>query len=182
MMLRYASDISRYLSERGYISNAETSLYSYALTNLIYHAMTFIPIIIVCLLTHEMLQSICLLIPFLAIRRYSGGLHFASARRCILFSWFVILATIRLVTLIDNSAILATVSLVACIYTCFKSPVISPARITDEQDHVFYRLRARQLCIVNYLLYLSFSILGIHQIAVCLATGQILVSLSQCIK
>ena len=68
-----------------------------------------------------------------------------------------------------------------CIFTCFKSPIISANRIVNDHERIFFRKKAIQLCLINYVIYILLSYTRVNQVAICLAIAQILIAVSMCI-
>ena len=181
-----AKRITEWLIERGAIRSEDEELYIFAICNTF---LTFVPMISVMFLAYIMgslVEGITLVIPFLTIRKFSGGFHFDSAIKCMITTValliLLLLFTIRitLITVFDISILLAGISL------SINSPIDSEARRLDEEEKAHFKKTACIISVIYISIYFTLRAVNVisgyslpMRIAKSIASGMILGALLQ---
>ena len=119
-------------------------------------------------------KALLLILPFMTIRKFSGGFHAKTARVCLIISCTLLSGFMYLAIHISTCLALYIVLALASISLMINSPIVSPQRpaTLDEQKHF------RNVVIAAMILYNSIILLlsctGFSHWAVCLALGLIL--------
>ena len=184
--MKIAKRITKWLIKKGAISRNDEELYVFALCNTFLTLVPLLSVLAVAYLMNSILEGISLVIPFLIIRKFSGGFHFNSAVICITVSIFLLISLlffsikIALLPVFDAGILLSGLSLSR------NSPIDSEARMLDEEEKKHFKKATHIISIIFVTLYLSLRILSILytmpiiiRIARSLSTGMIFAALLQ---
>lgn len=183
MIDKLSAGIAKWLLHAGAISPDEQELYRYATYSLLF---SLIPVGIVIILGSSfgmMVEGIFLILPFMLIRKYSGGFHLKSPRVC-----FVISVTLLTVFLLGIRYILSTGTtsmffhlsvFLASTQLFIASPIDSEVRQLTEKEHTVFRKIARILVCSIFCLYLIISLAGVHRFVAPIGGGIMLTALLQ---
>lgn len=162
MIKKMAMAISDWLIKSHVINSNDESLYFYAAYSLLFGMLPVFLAILYGVIMGMLMESILMIIPFMLIRKFSGGFHLISPKTCFFASSTIIvisLIAIRLVLRCDNQIPVSVVVAVstAIIFIC--SPIDSDARKLSSRELKVFGAVARFLAIlfasVYYLLLLS---------------------------
>lgn len=118
MISKKVSNIVCWLIKNGAIDKDEYELYEYAIYSLLLLWTPMIIAIVFGIIMNEILKGVIMIIPFMLIRKYSGGYHAKSIRVCLTISsilmctFFIILKNIQ-------------VSIAFNVITCFSALIIA---------------------------------------------------------
>lgn len=174
MMKKSTETATYWLIECGVIKKEEEELYRYAIHNFI---LSFAPLLMatifgICLGCVK--QSIVMVIPYMEIRRYSGGYHTKHLWTCMLCSSLLLLLCILFsLTAIYNRQLLigttlASISLGIC------SPLEHENRILSRREVVCYKKATVTLTILFFVSSLLFRFMRMEMYAVCISVGVML--------
>lgn len=119
------------------ISSDERELYAYAvhcLFSLIY-PIAFASV--VGIISGMIMESIVMIIPFMIIRKFSGGYHADSFGKCLIISSIVIAGALLIGKNIYNGATLNAFYIAASILLIIFSPIDSINKRLDDDDKMF---------------------------------------------
>lgn len=119
-------------------------------------------------------QSIVLILPFLLIRKFSGGVHAKHAIVCFICSCLLLLLCIELSGHIEGGSTLAAVTAAAMVSLFLFSPVDSKNRRLDEDEKRRYRVVTGILTTAFGLLAAVLFFCGWENASVCISLGIIL--------
>lgn len=182
MINRISSHTANWLVNQGIISTDDQSLFTYAMYCLFLGLSPVFIILSLGTVSGMLHEGILLIIPFMAIRKFSGGYHLKSAKWCFILSVITLSLALFCINKITEGqyyvfltyAVLFSVLILYCF-----SPIDSDARkLSKKEKHVF-QLIARIISTVIFLLYLLFLFYGLNSICSALGMGIIMSALLQ---
>lgn len=182
MIHKISSAVSEWLEKEGSISIQERKIYSYAVYSIVFGMIPFFLSILLGCLLGMVFEGIMLIIPFMLIRKFSGGFHLDSTRKCIAFSGIILTLSFCITKYISftNQTLLLKPFVWAstcCLFVC--SPIDSDARkLKPVEIRLFGRI-ARIISASMLAIYLVFDYLEVNKISVPIGIGMILASLLQ---
>lgn len=174
--------ISRWLEKEGAISSERHALFAYATYSLIFGML---PVLIISFwgIVFGMLQEgLLLILPFMAIRKFSGGLHMKSAKHCIFFSTILLLAAlgmIRLIICANQCTMFTVLVVISVLCICSFSPLDNKTRRLTPIEKKTFRIIARLISVIAMLLYLILQATELVSIAVPIGVGILITALLQ---
>ena len=90
-MIRLSSVIAKWLQTSGAISASDLKLYSYGIYTFLLSVFPVAAAVIVGLFVNMVPQSVVMILPFILLRKFSGGFHLKSSVACT-FSSFALLS------------------------------------------------------------------------------------------
>lgn len=175
MIGKCAYMVSDWLLSREVIQKEDQELYEYAVYSLLITIAPLAMSIIFGIIMGVFWQSIVLMIPFMTIRKYSGGYHAKKASVCFAISCLVLFCFISVSAYVEyNSSVAFILILVSVISLIVNSPIDSENRRLSEIE----KRRYKRIVMVQTLVYLSI-FLGLCVInqpiyALCISIGMIL--------
>ncbi|MBQ3544240.1 MAG: accessory gene regulator B family protein [Lachnospiraceae bacterium] len=127
MISKKISNIVYWLIRNGAIDEQEYELYEYAIYCLLLLCAPMIMAVVFGIIMNETLKGVIMIIPFMMIRKYSGGYHAKSIRVCLTISsilmctFFIILKNIQ-------------VSIALNVITCFSALIIAIFSPIDSEN------------------------------------------------
>lgn len=177
MIDKLSACIVNWLKREGSVTESETEIYLYAAYSLIWGLLPFVIVAAWGILFDALRESILLILPFMLIRKFSGGYHLSKSGICFATSSMLLGVTVWGIKTI-NSTVIATeltiTAILAVICICIFSPVDSDARrLTAKEIRVFGNT-ARAIAIIMLIAYLILVVLGRYEIAFPVGAGIIL--------
>lgn len=174
-MITYLSKIlSAWLIQCRVIDETDKELYAYAAHSLIISAFPIIITSIFGLIMEKFVESIILIIPFIAIRKYSGGYHTKSLHTCLISSCCLIIICISATSFIKRSVTTDIVVLCSIISLIIFSPIDHENRKLDEYEKKKYKKTSSIIAILFGIIYLLLALFKADKYAVCISIGLIL--------
>lgn len=182
MIDKLSDGIVKWLSKEGAIAENERTLFSYAVYSLLF-GMAPIAITIVLGLLFDMLaEGFLMILPFMLIRKFSGGYHLGSAKVCCVLSTTLLLAAFLLMKMFlffSGSYALLFLVLVASLCIVLLSPIDSDARKLSHKEIRVFKTVARLLAVVFCVVYIVLVILDKEAIAIPVGVGITIVAFLQ---
>lgn len=166
--------VACWLIECGAVKEEEQELYCYAVYSFLLSVSPLLLAAVFGLCLGCLKQSIVIVIPFMVIRKFSGGYHAKRLRTCLLCSGFLLLLCILFsrAAVCDRRlwmiAILSGISLWVC------SPLENENRILDSEEKSRYKRITAVFTAGFLLLGILLHFVGFHSYSVCVFTGIIL--------
>lgn len=157
MISKAASTISEWLLSSGAISEKDRSLYEYAAYSFIFSLVPLVIVAIIGSILGMLAEGIILILPFMFIRKFSGGYHLKSSRICFVTSTLVIILFLLLVEYIISENLINYFApfVIACtIQIYIISPIGSDARQLSLQELLVFRKIARIIVIAIACIFL----------------------------
>lgn len=171
--------IVEWLILRNAIGNKEAELYLYGINSMLALVSPFILALGFGFIFEALQESVLVVLPFMILRKYSGGYHAKYLWQCILQSILIIgfgVFTASKAQNIDKLYLFVGGSIFSLIYF---SPIDSKKRKLDDYEKKKYK------CIVSILgffwgiIYLILILIGFTSFASCLGIGIILAAMMQ---
>lgn len=130
------------------IKDDERELYEYALYSIVLLlSPAFISIAIGCIMGIP-INGVLMVIPFLFLRKFSGGFHAKHACTCFVGSSILVTVFLWISTKINSGLLLYMVTAISVVGLCIFSPIQSDNRIIEENEkHTYRKIVMRQLAI-----------------------------------
>lgn len=182
MMHRISRIISKWLLSAGAISSNDQEIYEYAVYSVLFSLIPLILVFIIGSFLGMAIEGILFLLPFLLIRKFSGGFHLKSSVVCFVSSISVLTIFLLIIReLISRQSIfpfslfvIGAVILLICL-----SPIDSEERRLSIKERVVFKKIAVVLSVMIAILYFIFSVCNLLSIAIPLGAGLILSALLQ---
>lgn len=184
--MNMAKKIAGWLCRSGAIREDEEELYIFAICNTFLTLVPLVSVLLIAYMMDSLPEGLALVIPFLTIRKFSGGFHFDSAVKCMITSilllvmLLIISLKITLLPVFDAGILLAGISV------SVNSPIDSEARRLDDEEIRRFKRTAGIISLVFILIYLMMRILSailnmpvLIRIERCLSSGMMLAAILQ---
>ena len=149
--------IAKWLAREGVIVEEEQNLFSYAAYSLFFGLLPVIISIALGAVFGILYESILLLLPFMLLRKFSGGFHFDSAKLCIVCSIALIALALGAIKWLLSGISLTPIAvcvLLSAISLWINSPIESLARKLSANEKVLFRNISRVLIVIVFLTFL----------------------------
>lgn len=174
MISGFIGNISAWLIKHNAIESEDRELYEYAIYSFI---ITFSPLFLVLLISSiigKLLEGIVIIIPFMVLRKFSGGFHAKKAGTCFISSCILLFLCINAASYIICNYVLKILTLGAAISLCILSPVDSENRRLTDTEKVVYKKTTRFIVIFFIAVFILLLIAEKEEYAICIAIGLIL--------
>lgn len=171
--------IVQWLLNNDEIQERDKILYMYALNSI---KATVIPLIlafVMCVMLRIPLANMLLVIPFMIIRKYSGGYHAGTIYQCLVLSCIVLAISFAIAVSIRFSIGLNIALILSIIIIWMISPIDSDNKRLNAEEKKNMACKTRGItCGICGAIYLTW-LLGKEQLAIDLTIGLILVAALQ---
>ena len=181
--MQYLSkQLSKWLLKSGAISDSELELYEYAIFTFL---LTFFPITLsffIGTILGKPIESLFLIVPFVFLRKFSGGYHLSSPIKCFLTSTaLLVISQLTVNTIISNHNyfVFAIVQVLAILTVYTLSPIDSEQRKLNDKEISLFRKIARIILLAIITLEILFFIFHKANLGIRLGFGIILVAALQ---
>ena len=152
-----SAGVAKWLAHEGVIAEKEQHLFSYAVYSLFLGLLPIIISIALGAILGVLYESFLLLLPFMLLRKFSGGFHFNSARICIICSTALIALALGIVKLLLSG--IAFIPFLICVSLSVislwvNSPIESLARKLSAKETELFRKISRTLTVIIFLMFL----------------------------
>ena len=182
-MIRFVSSgIVKWLLDSEAISQQDKELYEYAAYSLLFSIIPLVLVIVVSALMGMLPQGITFVIPFLLLRKFSGGYHLKSPGICFCVSVAVILLfmlAIKHLILANTYLQCIPVVVVSAIQLIVFSPIDSEARELSEKERTAFKRIVCVLTVIFACLFGTTILLGFYWPAICISAS---VFLTACLQ
>ena len=153
------------------IKDNERELYEYALYSIVLLlSPAFISIAIGCIMGIP-INGVLMVIPFLFLRKFSGGFHAKHAWTCFVGS--------SISTKISSDLLLYMVTAISVVELCIFSPIQSDNRIiAEDEKHIYRKIVMQQLAIYVVVAIIA-DIAGKEIVTICMFLGIIITAVMQ---
>lgn len=182
MINKVSSFVSKWLLREGAITENDQSIYTYAVYSLLFGMAPVAIALLLGALFNMVVEGIFLIIPFMLIRKFSGGCHLSSSKVCGVISTSMLVVAFLLIKLFSleqyiNFLFPCVIISVICVFTL--SPIDSKARQLSENERKIFRSIARILSLIFLLVYLVLLASKYIRIAASVGVGILVVAALQ---
>ena len=179
VMRRIRNSIINWLIKNSAISEENRELYEYAVYSAELLVLPVIMAIVIGWLSGSTVNGIMLIIPFMFLKKYSGGYHAKKLSICMIISTILLTAMIKMSICDIKPAYMYITTCIAFIELCIVSPIQSDNKILNEKETRYYKkVVVMQLAAYSIIIICS-SILNCMIVTKCICLGIILASLMQ---
>lgn len=178
-MDKVSTTIAKWFIKNNILPSEDEELYAYAIACLL---MTISPLFLSLFLggcLGLVVEGIVVIIPFVFIRTFSGGIHSNSAGICFVLSTGILFVLILLTQVISNSNILRVTMIAGAVSLAVFSPIENENKELNEKERKIYKKVTVFLLCSFFAVYIAFCCFGLDDYAVCLALGIILTAILQ---
>ena len=179
MMVLCRKLIINWLIRSKAINEDERELYEYALYCIVLLLSPAIFSIAIGCIMGIPLNGITLVMPFLFLRKFSGGFHAKHAWTCFVGSSMLVAGFLWISTKINCGVTLYMATTIAVIELGIFSPIQSDNRTITEKEKRIYRKIVELQLAVYIIVAIIANVLGKDAIAVCMLLGIIITALMQ---
>lgn len=147
-MKYFSKKITNWLYKTGSITYDEIELYQYSCNCIVQLAIPLAVFLLICLSINRLLVGLCLLTPFLTIRKYSGGYHAPNFEKCFIYSDTIFVSLLILSYFHIPNTVLVCMLIAATIMLAAFSPIDSKINPLSNQEKSFYRKKTIFLCTI----------------------------------
>lgn len=158
MIRRISVTISEWLLKEKVVECGNQELFSYAAYCLLLGTLPLFIILILGLTCGMVYEGIIMLVPYMLIRKFSGGYHLNSPTVCLICSSLLLSLALALVKFISCTNYLYLYSLATSISVailCILSPIDSEARRLSERERLVFRNVSRLLALCTFIIYIG---------------------------
>ena len=171
--------IVKWLVSKNAIRENEAELYLYGLKNLVFLASPLLLAIFLGGFFGVIKESILVVLPFMPLRKFSGGYHAKYLKVCIIQSIISIGLSIWLATLVRKFILLHAGVCISIISLSLVSPIVSNNRVLDYDEKKRYKLIVVVMVLVYSIIYTIMFLMEFYNEAACLGVGIVLAACMQ---
>lgn len=154
MVKQFSQKVAGCFADNGVIDEKETGIYEYGFTILIYSLVNLATILVIGGLLGCIPESICYIVCYIILRKFTGGYHAKTPHACYLFSTLMFLASLLIIRAgLVKIYLLASVVILA-IGCSFIIPVDTENKRLSGKEKKVYRL----VSLIVFLLEVSLGI------------------------
>lgn len=178
-MSKIARNVSVWLYKQQVIEREDIELYEYGVFNVIIAIMPVFMVLCIGFLMHGVVEGMIMLIPFLCIRKYSGGYHATYLWACTLVSCGALILC-NYIILQSSWGYLYWIMLGIAVTVLWSlSPIDAKNKRLTEKEKIKYQKRTRSLLVMFLLVIVLLSALSLSKQAKAVSMGIILTAALQ---
>lgn len=156
------------------IEKNQRELYEYAVHCLFLEMMPMLYAVIIGGIMGELSRSMVLVLPFMIIRKYSGGFHARSEWTCLVSSCLLLYCSIRAAVHVHNSIWFDFSVCLAIVWLVIFSPVDSENRRLENDEKIVRKKEVIVILILFMMVYIGLLLIAKSNYAICIGLGIIL--------
>lgn len=166
--------ITAWLIKQGAIDSDDKELYEYAISSLLLSLSPLIFMAVIGVLAGCVKESILLILPFIMVRKFSGGFHAKHVYTCLISSCGLLLLCLYTALHIACGIGLHIALLVSIFILIICSPIDSENRKLEKTEIRAYKRTTGIITLAFSIVYIILIYLHAESYAVCIAVGLIL--------
>ena len=178
-MGKITKGITNWLIENGAIEDRDTELYEFAIYSILITISPLLLVLIIGIGMGTVLEGAIVILPFMCIRKFSGGYHANNAGICFVSSCVILVFCMWLATHLAYSYWITITTTICVISLCMNSPIDSKHKRLDNMEKRSYKKIAIILSCIFYSIHCACGCIGLEKIANCLAVGICLTAILQ---
>lgn len=171
MLKKYTNAIIEWMIKYEVIQKKEEELYAYAVYSFILFFFPFFLAFGVGICFGKPIHGICIILPFIILRKFSGGYHAENLLKCIITSVFLMFFCMVLSIHINYNWKLALITLISSISLLLFSPVENKNRILSSEEKKLYKKKLVLFLIIIYILIIAFLYYRSYSYAISFSIG-----------
>ncbi len=174
MMEKCANIIADWLISCKVVEETDKELYSYAVHSILLSLSPLALAIGFGICMGCVRQSVMIIMPFVIIRKFSGGYHTKHAWSCLLWSCLLLLLCITISFYIKCGWEIALVTVGAAVSLILNSPIDNVNRELDQEEHHRYKKITTVLVLVFALTTVLLFECRLYTYSLCISIGIVL--------
>lgn len=157
MIQELSFKVAKWLEQEDAISGKDNGLFSYAVYSLLFGLLPIFIVTILGLAFGMLREGLLMIIPFMMIRKFSGGYHLNSPKLCIICSTVLLALAMRFIKVIvcgGHLSLLTVLVVLSVICLCAFSPVENNSRKLTRKERQLFRKVACILAMASLVGYL----------------------------
>ena len=174
-MIQWTAEVvTNWLLKCGAISKEDEELYIYALYSTLLTCSPLILAILFGIVLGKMVQSILIILPFMSIRKFSGGYHSNSPGVCLISSSLILLLCIILSCHVRFGWLLGCCTILSAISLSIFSPIDNINRKLDDDEKIHCRKKTVYFVTIYLVIEVLLLLMNLYTSAICISIGTIL--------
>ena len=168
-----SAKIVNLLYETNYIKEEEKEAYIYCFSFLTEYILFILSTLIIAVLFNILIPMTLFLSAFLMLRAFGGGFHASTHKKCVVYSYMVIVIFCTIISTISHMQSIPytywidITYVISCISYLIFSPAIPSNKRISHKEYLIYKLKSTIICSAISLLYLLFALC--NQILPCIS-------------
>lgn len=158
MIGRISESISAWLLKEKVVEYSNQELFSYAAYCLLFGMLPIFIILVLGFTCGMVYEGIIMLIPYMLIRKFSGGYHLNSPTVCLICSSLLLslaLALVKFISCTNHLHLFSLATSISVVILYILSPIDSDARRLSERERLVFRNVSRIIALCTFLIYIG---------------------------
>lgn len=173
-MNKLSKCVVTWLIKNGTILEEDRELYEFAAYSFFISISPVVSVMIIGGMMGKMIESILIIVPFMFLRKFSGGFHARHAWVCMIFSCVILFICVYISTHITYGILINIAVICAAISLMLFSPIDSENRRLGLSEKKEFKVTTIILVIFFVIIYRLLLIVDNRIYAICIAEGIIL--------
>ncbi len=178
-MNQMAGAVTAWLIGQGVVSADDRELYEYAVHSFFWDLAPLVYAFVIGLVMQDLSGSMVLILPFVVIRKFSGGYHADSAKACLVGSCLLLAACIYAAWQIPQGIVFEAGVLTGVLWLIRFSPVDHANRRLDAEEKRERKRDTTVLALIFYSIHIILWLTHSERYAVCVGMGILLTAALQ---
>lgn len=174
MINKCADVIVNWLISCDVLEKADRELYRYAVYSFLFSLYPLLLAVLFGISMNCIMQAIVVIMPFMIIRKFSGGYHLKNSLLCLLVSCVLLFLCILLSFYVTCGWVLTAVTVAAAVSLICFSPIDHENRVLEPEERLRYKKITTGLVVCCLLVNGLFLFLNMHTLSVCISIGIVL--------
>lgn len=171
--------LSAWLVKNKAIEPNDRELYEYAIYSFLISITPLVIFLIASGVIGMWWEGILIIIPFMVIRKFSGGYHAKHAYVCFMASTGLLGVSLCIVAFVNSSWIIHILSCLSGISLAINSPIDSENKKITENEKMRYKHMTHLLVVVFLFVYMVLTVFRLERYSTCIGISMILTALLQ---
>lgn len=156
------------------ITEEDRELYEYAIYSIFLTISPLFLVIVFGYLFDAVWQSVLIILPFVVVRKFSGGYHAKKASICLISSSLLLVLCIILSFYVECNLLLLFIAILSAVSLMHFSPIESENRLLSRDEQVYYKKITAIIVISFVIVDLLLFLFRVYPCVVCISIGLIL--------
>ena len=156
------------------VEATDRELYEYAIYSMLITISPLFLVMVIGILMGTLVEGVFLIIPFMCIRKFSGGYHAKTFKICFVSSCGLLILCMYLASHINYGFWVSALLLVSVISLSLWSPIDSENRRLEQDEKIKYRRTTIWISLVFTIIHFALLLMGYKYLAVSIAVGLML--------
>lgn len=177
-----SSRIVKWLLRAGAISENDRELYEFAAYSFLFSLLPLVLVMLLGCASGMLVEGVLMILPFMLIRKFSGGFHLQSPGVCFVSSTLLLSAFLFLIRLVIDEQrliIFTCLALASTLQVFFCSPIDNEARKLSGKERAVFKKVARIMSVLFLAVYIALMSFDQNRFAVPVGAGIVLTALLQ---